>query len=110
MISSLEDSMSKSSGKKMVFSFGLCFHENGGIMSVDMRDHEKRNSKIHYLNQNENQMRKPLVFKYNADESYYEIKVNGFKVGNGQYFDVSPIDMMVDSGTTFTHFPTSYVN
>ena len=23
--------------------------------------------------------------------------------------DVSPIDMMVDSGTTFTHMPTSYV-
>lgn len=54
MISSLESSMSKANGgKNMVFSFGLCFHESGGIMSVDMRDHEKRDSKIHYLDQNE---------------------------------------------------------
>ncbi len=51
MISSLEDSMSKANkGKDMVFSFGLCFHERGGIMSVDMRDHSKKDSKIHYLN------------------------------------------------------------
>jgi len=36
----------------MTFSFGLCFHENGGIMSVDMRDHKAINSKIHYLDKN----------------------------------------------------------
>jgi hypothetical protein len=109
MISSLEDSMSKAKGKKMVFSFGLCFHENGGIMSVDMRDHARVDSKIHYLDQNQKDMNTPVVLNYNDDESYYEIKVTGFAIGNQSFEPLNEITMMVDSGTTFTHMPTSYV-
>lgn len=50
-----------------------------------------------------------MVLKYNDDESYYELTVNKFKIGN-LILDVAEITLMVDSGTTFTHFPSSYVN
>lgn len=38
MIESMEKSYTNKVGKEMVFNFGLCFHETGGIMSVDLRD------------------------------------------------------------------------
>ena len=56
-----------------VFSFGLCFHENGGIMSIDLRKKFQKDNKIAMLNKNLNEMNKPIVVKYNDIESYYEI-------------------------------------
>ena len=53
-------------------------------------------------------MSQPLVFKYQNYKSYYEIIFHKYKIGN-QEIKVSPIDMMIDSGTTFTHMPSSYV-
>lgn len=53
-------------------------------------------------------MSEPLVFKYQKYKSYYEIVFHKFKIGNEEV-KVTPIDMMVDSGTTFTHMPSSYV-
>lgn len=50
MIESMEKSYSSKTKKDMVLNFGLCFHETGGIMSVDMRDKNRKVDKIHYLN------------------------------------------------------------
>lgn len=66
----------------MVLNFGLCFHETGGIMSVDMRDKNRKVDKIHYLNGQKASDNPPIIFNYNAEESYYEIEVIGFKVGH----------------------------
>ncbi len=41
-------------------------------------------------------------------KSYYEVAVYHFQVANSK-FAVPPIAMMIDSGTTFTHFPNSYI-
>lgn len=90
-------------------SFGLCLGESGGIMSIDFRSKDRNFEKIHYLDSTSENHSTPLVFEYNTDESYYEIEVEGFQVGR-KHIRVDSIYMMVDSGTTFTHFPTSYVN
>lgn len=50
MIESMEKSYSQKTGKEVMFSFGLCFHETGGIMSVDLREKNRNVDKIHYLN------------------------------------------------------------
>lgn len=92
-----------------MFNFGLCFHETGGIMSVDLRDKNRNVDKIHYLDGQSVANNEPIIFNYNTEESYYEVEVVGFKVGNINV-QVSSIQMMVDSGTTFTHMPTSYVD
>lgn len=34
----------------MVFNFGLCFHEKGGIMSIDLRSTDHNDKKLRYLN------------------------------------------------------------
>ena len=106
MIDSMESSLSKSMNKQMTFSFGLCFHKNGGIMSVDLRNNNWNTDTIQLL---DNKNKNPLIFNYNISESYYELTAKGFKIGNLK-ISVTPITLMVDSGTTFTHFPTSYVN
>ena len=89
----------------MTFSFGLCFHKNGGIMSVDLRNSNRNTDTIRLL---DNKNKNPLIFNYDISESYYELTAKGFKIGNLK-ISVTPITLMVDSGTTFTHFPTSYV-
>ena len=48
------------------------------------------------------------MLNYDISESYYELTAKAFKIGNLK-ISVTPITLMVDSGTTFTHFPTSYV-
>lgn len=82
MIDSIETSFSKKMGHEMVFNFGLCFHESGGVMSVDLRDKSRSVDKIHYLDDQKESDNPPMVFHYNTDESYYEIEVKAFKVGN----------------------------
>lgn len=106
-ITSMEKSGSTNQQKK-TFSFGLCFHSSGGIMSIDLRNKFHKDDKITMMTTNIENLHKPIVFKYNTSESYYEIPVNHFQVGN-RIVNVPRINMMVDSGTTFTHFPTSYL-
>ena len=106
-ITSMEDSASTKK-KKLTFSFGLCFHSSGGIMSVDLRNKHHKDEKITMMTTSVSNLHKPIIFKYNTRESYYEIPINHFIVGN-RLVQVPRINMMVDSGTTFTHFPTSYL-
>jgi hypothetical protein len=106
-IQSMEQSTSQK-GKK-VFSFGLCLHSKGGIMSVDLRHKFKKDDKITMMATDVKNLSKPIEFLYNSEESYYEITVNHFKVGT-EHVAVPKIMMMVDSGTTFSHFPSSYLD
>jgi hypothetical protein len=94
---------------KKVFSFGLCFHNSGGIMSVDLRKRYESDDKIVMLNKHINEYNEPLIVPYTDDDNYYEIVVSHFELNNIK-IAVAPINMMIDSGTTFTHFPTSYLN
>lgn len=107
--SSVIKSMEENEGKDKTLSFGLCFHETGGIMSIDIRSRGTEKQKI--LNKAlkaENLMRIP----FSATSSYYEITVLGIKIKG---FNIEPkkrlnaIDMMIDSGTTFSHFPDAYM-
>ena len=92
-----------------VFSFGLCFHNSGGIMSIDVRNKNQPDDKIAMLNKKiSDYTESPIVVPYSNFNNYYEVRVNSFEVA-GQPVEVEPINMMIDSGTTFTHFPTSYV-
>ena len=88
-----------------VFSFGLCFHEHGGIMSIDLRHRYKPDDKIRMLNKDINEYQKPLIIGYDASNMYYEIPLYGFSLGNDIVNLDVPLTVMIDSGTTFSHFP-----
>jgi hypothetical protein len=107
LISSMENDNSLK-GKK-VFSFGLCFHRNGGIMSIDLRHRIKQDDKITMLNKDINEFNNPIRIPYITENNYYEIPVSHFELNNKLIYD-QPINMMIDSGTTFSHFPSAYLN
>ena len=91
-------------GRK-VFSFGLCFHEHGGIMSIDLRNRYEPDDKIRMLNKDISKYDHPLIVPYDNSNMYFEIPLQGFWMGNDRVnLDVTAT-MMIDSGTTFTHFP-----
>lgn len=96
-------------GEAKVFSFGLCFHNSGGIMSVDLRHKNKVDDKIVMLNKHINDYPNPIITPYLYGNNYYEIQVSHFELGERK-INVPSINMMIDSGTTFTHFPSSYIN
>lgn len=93
--------------KPKVFSFGLCFHELGGIMSVDLRNRNGADDKIVILNRNVHAYQDPVVVPYADNNNYYELKTVGFELGDRR-ITINPIMMMIDSGTTFSHFPTEH--
>lgn len=115
--SSLIESLETFNNKKenMVLSFGLCFHNTGGIMSIDLRHKHKKDDKIMMLNKHVKDYKNPLIVPYSDDSSYYEVTVSHFSIAkNGvtykQIKDLGSIRMMVDSGTTFSHFPQHYID
>lgn len=89
-----------------VMSFGLCFHEHGGIMSIDLRHKYKPDDKIRMLNKDINEYQKPLIIQYDSSNMYYEIPMYGFALGNDMVKFDQPVSIMIDSGTTFSHFPS----
>lgn len=88
-----------------VFSFGLCFHEHGGIMSIDLRKRFEPDDKIRMLNKDISEYQKPLIVPYDNSNMYFEIPLYGFSLGNDRINLDVPATMMIDSGTTFSHFP-----
>jgi len=115
--STLMTSIERMNGNKdeKIFSFGLCFHNTGGIMSVDLRNKNRPDDKITMLNKKINEYKNPLVVRYSNDSNYYEITSSRFSIGkNGKTLiplnDLGGIRMMIDSGTTFSHFPDRYMN
>lgn len=113
MISSIEQMNSRQVAK--VMSFGLCFHNTGGIMSIDLRKKNVPDDKIVMLNKSVNEYENPLIVKYDASSGYYEITVSHFSIvkdsqTHAEMRGLDPINMMIDSGTTFSHFPDEYSN
>lgn len=107
-IQSVEDDWKGKNPK--VFSFGLCFHNSGGIMSVDMRNKNLPDEKIVMLDKKlSDYTTAPLIVPYSSFNNYYEIRASGFVVA-GQKVALEPINIMIDSGTTFSHFPTPYIH
>ena len=111
MISSIEHM--NSSQERKIMSFGLCFHNTGGIMSVDLRNKDKPDDKIIMLNKNINEYENPLIVRYDSSSGYYEVTVSHFSLFKGgktfaEMKGLRPINMMIDSGTTFSHFPDEY--
>lgn len=106
-IESIEKQNSQDESK--IFSFGLCFSNSGGIMSVDLRSRDKEDEKLDLLNRAIGEYEEPIVVPYISYNSYYELNVTNFQIGES-IIDTPPITMMVDSGTTFSHFPTWYIN
>ncbi len=78
-------------------------------MSVDLRKRFEKDEKLHILNKRLAEYKNPLIIDYDDSDTYYELPVSHFKVGN-KSVKLSKINLMVDSGTTFTHFPDSYIN
>ena len=105
-IQSIEDE--NSSNRHKVFSFGLCFHNTGGIMSIDLRERNRNDAPITVLSRNPGELDHPVAVRYTSDNSYFEVYTERFEVGNMR-LDLDGINVMVDSGTTFTHFPTEYI-
>ena len=100
-IKSLENK--KITNKEKVFSFGLCFHKTGGIMSIDLRNKNYPDDKITMLKQKKN-ANNILQIPYTSRKNYYEIKINGFGIENYKT-NIQSTTLMIDSGTTFSHFP-----
>lgn len=108
LIQSIEKDYGKNKGNDFIFNFGLCFHQSGGIMSVDLRNEAKDQFKITFLEQNYKD--KPFIeLNYRNIGGYYEVKLDKFRIENDEH-ELDPINLMFDSGTTFSHFPTSIVN
>lgn len=110
-------SMEKYSSHKeaKVFSFGLCFHSNGGIMSIDLRNKFKEDDKIVMLNKSIANLKPPLEAEFSIDSNYYQIQVSKFSIWEGpsehtNLVELKPINVMIDSGTTFTHLPDFYLS
>ncbi len=80
--SSLMNSMETENNQRepMIFSFGLCFHEHGGIMSIDLRHKYKSDDKITMLNKQINEYNSPFVVPYVTINNYYEIKASRFEL------------------------------
>lgn len=93
---------------KKVFSFGLCFHKSGGIMSMDLRDKFKKDDKISMLDKQINQYTDPIIIPYKTENNYYELEVENFEMEE-RVFNKENITLMIDSGTTFTHLPTRHM-
>ena len=89
------------------FSFGLCFHQNGGIMSVDLRNKNGQDEKNIFLSQTRDTHNPPVIVSYADNNNYYEVKTVGFELGDRR-ITINPIMMMIDSGTTFSHFPSEH--
>lgn len=105
-ITSLEESNKLPDPK--VFSFGLCFHNSGGIMSIDLRNRNKPDDKIVMLNKHISDYTDPIVVPYTTANNYFEVMASHFEVDNIRV-NLPRINVMIDSGTTFTHFPTPYI-
>ena len=112
-ISSMEDYNRDSDPR--VFSFGLCFHSTGGIMSIDLRHKFKADDKIVMLNKTITNLPAPLEADFTPDSNYYQIEVSRFSIWEGKsehtnLRELKPISVMIDSGTTFTHLPDFYLH
>ena len=97
LIKSIE--VENSNKAEKTFSFGLCFHEKGGIMSVDLRDRNMDDEKIVFLDKHIGSREQPLSVPYAPHNNYYELQTIGFELGDRR-ITISPILMMIDSGTT----------
>jgi len=108
--SSFIESMEKKNSvdKNLKFSFGLCFHKTGGIMSVDLREPDS-SEKIVMLDRNINVYQKPVVTPYIDHNNYYEIQADKFYLEDQELPNTWDTTVMIDSGTTFTHFPAPYL-
>jgi len=100
--------------QEKVFSFGLCFHSNGGIMSVDLRNKHVADDKIVMLNKSIADLKPPLEADFSPESNYYQIEVSRFSIWEGtaehtNLNELKPISVMIDSGTTFTHLPDMYL-
>lgn len=107
LIKSIEVENSNTAEKR--FSFGLCFHEKGGIMSVDLRNTNADDEKIVFLDKHIASRESPLSVPYAPHNNYYELQTIGFELGDRR-ITISPILMMIDSGTTFSHFPDEHAD
>lgn len=63
-----------------IFSFGLCFHKTGGIMSVDLRHRYHKDDKISMLDQDRRNLPINITVDYITENNYYEIKVGGMGI------------------------------
>ena len=77
-------------------------------MSIDLRHKFKKDNKITMLNKHINSYNNPLIVPYITRNNYYEIKIDKFEI-DGEIFNKKPISVMIDSGTTFSHFPDHYL-
>ena len=76
-------------------------------MSVDMRNRSKKDDKIVFLNKSVLGYRKYITVPYSKNTNYYELKTVSFEIADRR-ITITPIMMMIDSGTTFSHFPTEH--
>jgi len=76
-------------------------------MSIDLRHRLHKDDKITMLDRNiwDNPYPNPLVVPYITENNYYEIKVEGIGISKSKFNTSEYISMMIDSGTTFSHFP-----
>ena len=114
--SSLIRSMEKKNSvlEPKVMSFGLCFHANGGIMSIDLRHKFKADDKIVMLNKRISDYPEIVEVPYSIDNNYYQIQVTRYAIWEGEKEHTNlphlkPLKVMIDSGTTFTHLPDKHL-
>lgn len=77
-------------------------------MSIDLRNKFNNDEKITMLDSDINKYPNPIKIPFITENNYYEVIVIGMAL-NGEEFNKGRISMMIDSGTTFSHFPTIYM-
>lgn len=79
----------------------------GGIMSVDIRTRDSPVGKRFYFGRRLKRS-KVIVLPYRAFDDYYEVSADYFSIA-GINVPAKAVNVMIDSGTTFSHFPTEII-
>lgn len=56
------------------------------------------------LNRSLNHLKNVITVPFTTYNNYYEVLLSNISLGNTK-LNIEPINVMFDSGTTFTHFP-----
>lgn len=77
-------------------------------MSIDLRHKLIKDDKITMLQKGISDYGEHIDIPYITENNYYEIIMDRLEM-NGEFFNKEKISIMIDSGTTFSHFPQHYL-
>lgn len=103
LIKSLEESYQEQNHVKKRLSFGVCFKDDGGFMTIDFRA-DKVLNKLKFFKSPE-RLKDHWKFEYQPTNGFFMTTLSSIQIGSlvDKNLDTS---LIFDTGTTFTHLPS----